>query len=136
MAEVAHSFAYYTGLPLTGANITPAGGSALTTSRIVGDITEENEHRINEEDLDEDAHLVGERHDDKTRKISFTLSVPSGATLPEINTVVTIATAAAFANRYNGVWKIEKIGAAFKADKRVEIPVTLVRHEYLTYSAS
>lgn len=136
MAAETHSFAYYTGLPLAGANLTPEGaGAALTTSRVAGKVVEENEFKIRNVDENESGQMVGERLDDKTRRIRLTLHIPTGATIPAIGTVITIASASSFSNRYNGVWKIDDIGLAFDAKDRVELPVTLIKHEYFDYSA-
>ncbi len=136
MSAQAHTFAWQRGLPLLGSNITPAGGSALSTWRVVGPITEANAHGINNEDKDENARLKGEYHDDLKRTIQLRLKIPSGAALPGLNTVITIASASALTNRYNGTWKVADLGIEFKADDAWEIPVTLVQNEYLTYSAS
>lgn len=136
MAAISHSFAYYTGLPLAGSNITPAGGTALTTCRVVSAIIETSDFRVNNEDISESGHLVGERHDDKKTTIKLTLSVPVAYALPEKGTVITIAGATGSDTRYNGTWKVENMEPAFKSDDKMEVPLTLVKHQYLTYSAS
>lgn len=134
MAAITHSFAYLRSLPIAGTNITPSGGSALTTCRVVGPITEERESRINNEDTDENGKLAGEYHDDVTTRLNLTIKVPTAFTVPLINTTVTIASATALSNRYNGVWKIEKEPIEFKSDDAAEVKLSLVKHEYLTYT--
>lgn len=133
MSEITHSFAYFTGLPLLGSNITPDGGSAITTCRIVGPITDDDEHRVNEEDENESGQLVGERHDDLKRTINFTIKFPTGFTVPGLNTVFTIAGAGALGNRFNGVWKIAKKPIEFKANGAAELKITAIKNEYFNY---
>jgi hypothetical protein len=134
MAAITHTFAYLRALPIAGTNITPSGGSALTTCRVVGPITEEREHRINNEDIDENGRLVGQYHDDLVTRISLSIKVPTGFTVPGINTTVTIASATALSNRYNGVWKITKSPIEFKSDDAAEVKLDLEKHENLTYT--
>lgn len=134
MAAITHTFAYLRALPIAGTNITPSGGSALTTCRVVGPITEEREHRINNEDINESGQLVGEYHDDLVTRISLSIKVPTSFTVPLLNSTVTIASATALTNRYNGVWKIEKAPIEFKTDDAAEVKLNLVKHENLTYT--
>lgn len=129
-----HTFAYLKNLPLAGTNITPSGGSALSTSRVVGPITEENSHRVNMEDINESGRKVGSYHDDLERTIKFKLRIPTSFTVPALNSVLTIASASTLTNRYNGTWKISGIGLAFTADDATEVDVTCVQDEFITYA--
>lgn len=136
MPAIAHTFAYFRGLPLLGSNITAEGGTALTTCRVVGPITEDTEHRINLEDVNESGVLVGELHDDLTTHINLTVKFPTGFTPPTLNKIVTLAGATGLAARYNGVWKLAKAPIEFKSGEEcAEMKLELVKHAGITYAA-
>ena len=139
MADIVHAFAFLTGLPFTGTNITldSAGAAMGTTVRIEGGVSYKKTHRHKEEDINESGHLVGERRFDTEETLTLTLKLPTSsppyaAIQPGFKTI--IASLTGTASTYNGNWQIEDIGHEWKADGAIMVPVTLRRNESLTLS--
>lgn len=129
-----HNYAFFTSLPLTGADLT-AGGNGWTACRIVGEISEVPSYRKSLEDEDEDGELVGEKHFDKQTVISLTLGVPAAFVFPEKNSVVVIDAAEAPGSRYNGNWQLDQVDPTWKAGDRAEVKIQLRKNEFLTLEA-
>lgn len=108
------------------------GGTIISNATITA-FNPTEQFNLNEETHD-DGLTVETRRDDRLKEASVTLRFQSGATLPDIGDVVTVASMEGPLASWNGNYEVTQRGASATQRTHIEIELNLSQYEGITYS--
>jgi len=82
----------------------------------------------------ETGKVIETRKDDRVKEITVTLRLQSSATLPSLGDVLAVSGLVSNLSVFEGNYEVDNIGATLQARSYVEIELTLIQHEGISYS--